>query len=485
MKVNLNQLFDYLKGKSILILGFGREGKSSLAFIKRHDKKLALKQLGIADAKGIELESSEGIRLHIGEHYLDAMSEYELVLKSPGISFREFHRSKLGANRLLEYPNCEISSQIDLVLRFMPDLYTIGISGTKGKSTTTSLLFNIMQQTSRPSYLRGNIGTPVFDDIENYEAGAVLCLELSSHQLEFVQASVNSAALSNFFPEHLDHYRNYNEYLQAKLNILRFQNQDNLFVLNTDDSELLKLSLPLINAQVILIGNGLKPNEEAYQRLALHTRILAHVILFDHGFEYINLESERRHFFHVTQLNPHLLGRHHIFDAAIASSSAFLAGADYKSIEEGIKTFKGLPHRNEWVRTVKGVSYYNDSIATIPQSTILALETLPKVSCLLIGGMDRGLDYSDFMAQLLSMTHLNLICLPDTGKQFYDYFVEKGSTHRVFQVESIEEAVHLSSTLATEGSSVLLSPAASSYHRFENFEERGKAFKDAVLSLKD
>lgn len=479
----LQALLNYLAGKRILILGFGREGKSTLAFLERHREEVHWAKLGIADRVDLSDEFKNSYLCYSGENYLAAMADFDLVFKSPGISFKDFHRKPDHSAYTLEFPQTEITSQIDLVLRFMHDLKTAAVSGTKGKSTTTSLLYSIMSRTTTPSYLRGNIGIPVLDEIEAMAAGACLCLELSSHQLEYVQASPHVAALTNFYPEHLDHYRDYDEYLEAKLNILRFQSQEDLFILNSLDRDLLRRSLPLLKGKYCLLTHEEAGDASPESNLGEDEHCVGRLILNQSGFTLNDLRDGTEFSMTLLALNKHLLGKHQHFDAAVAAAAAYYLGADTESIRQGIEGYQGLAHRNEWVRSVAEVDYYNDSIATIPQSTLLALETLGNVSCLLVGGMDRGLDYAEFLSRLLMYPALKVICLPDTGAQVFEYFATNGAAGRAYTAETIEEAVQKASQLAGPGTAVLLSPAASSYHRFKNFEERGNAFKNAVLAL--
>ncbi len=478
-KLDLSRLFQFLFGKTILILGFGREGQSSLAFLERHQSEIQWGKLGIADQSAIQVDSALALDLYSGPDYLSAMAQYDIVLKSPGISFKQYSRSVEYEAVLSEFPNTLISSQIDLVLRFVDGLKIGGISGTKGKSTCTSLLYSMMDASQYPAYLRGNIGVPVLDDLETMPRDAALCLELSSHQLEFIQASPYVSALTNFYPEHLDHYRDYDAYLSAKLNILRFQKHTDYFVLNADDEDLVRRAKPLIKGKyaVLTTKNALL---DAYHNDP-DCVFLVHIN--EAGFSLLDRDRERGFTVNLKELNPQLKGLHHYFDAALAAASAYFMGADEAAVRQGIANFKGLAHRNQWVRNLGGVDYFNDSIATIPQSTLLALETLENVSCLIVGGMDRGLDYSDFCAQLLAYPDLKVICLPDTGAQVYDYFGKNNANNRAFKAETVKEAVSLAQTLAIPGTSVLLSPAASSYHRFKNFEDRGNSFIAAVEAL--
>lgn len=492
---HLRRLLDYLRGKAILILGFGREGRSSLRLLERYLPEEQLGRLALADREEITGPYASLYRCHCGADYLYALGAYELVLKAPGISLKEYARLPGAPLRLAAWPGAEISGQIDLCLRFCRALRLFGISGTKGKSTCTALLYAMLSADERPCHIRGNIGLPVFDGLQGMRAGERLCLELSSHQLEFVQASPHLAALSNFYPEHLDHYTDLEAYYRAKLNILRYQGAADFCALNGADDALTRAAAPLFERPEVPHLARIAPSpgsgpegradaEEAAGWGALPEPELELRVDGEAGaFTLFDRRRGLQRRVAARALNPRLRGPHHIFDAALAAALAYADGLAPERIEAGLARFVGLPHRCEWVRRLRGVDYYNDSIATIPQATRLALETLPEVSCLILGGMDRGIDYGDFLDYLLARDDLRLICLPDTGHAQAASLSARGAGERCVCVATVEEAVARAAAEAPPGTAVLLSPAASSYHRYKNFEERGEDFRRAVFAL--
>ncbi len=443
-------LLCYLDGKSILILGFGREGKSSLSFILKHREKLHIPGLAIADRNEINLDNfliepsvidDLSLKTYSGDDYLDAILSYDLVLKSPGISLKAYTTDTIKAGVLAAWPNSEISGQIDLFLRFTKIKNVIGITGTKGKSTTSSLTAHILENSGRNTYLAGNIGIPILDRWDEYSESDYMVVELSSHQLQFVQASPRLAAITNFYPEHLDHYVSYDEYLNSKLNIIRYQDEDGFFVLNEEDQELCKRSRDLIRGHV--------------QRISMKD-----------GLTYRGL-------------NPHLMGDHHAVDVALAAALCERLALSDEEIRAGISSFQGMPHRCEYLGEFDGIKFYNDSIATIPQATLFAIETLHDVDTLIVGGMDRGLDYSHFIEELAGKNIPHILCLPETGTMLYEA-LEKKVPGRAVKLTELSEAVKMAFQLTEKGKSCLLSPAASSYHHWRSFEERGDEFRTLV-----
>ena len=212
------QLIEYFRERSVLILGFGREGRSTYNFIRKH---LPEKQIGIADMKQIELDDPN-VTLHCGGDYLDAIEKYETVIKTPGISFRD----------VMVPTETEVTCQTDLFMRFS-DCVCVGITGTKGKTTTSTLIYEIVKQSGKDVFLMGNMGLPVLDSIETINKG-IAVIEMSSHQLEYTTASPHVAVMTNIYPEHLDHYNGFSGYVAAKLNIIRHQVGCDYFICNAE-----------------------------------------------------------------------------------------------------------------------------------------------------------------------------------------------------------------------------------------------------------
>ena len=224
----INNLIQYLKDKKILILGFGREGKSTYQFIKRH---LPEQEVFISDGnsniaeKNPELLADSKIYIVPEEEYLKNLEQYDVIMKSPGISFKDIDTEPF-INK--------IKSQVELFLEFV-DVYTIGVTGTKGKSTTSSLIYHILSKQCEDVHLLGNIGVPIFDEIDLLTKNSIVVMELSSHQLEYTKVSPNIAIVLNLFEEHLDHYKSYEHYINAKLNIARYQNEKDYFLYSIDN----------------------------------------------------------------------------------------------------------------------------------------------------------------------------------------------------------------------------------------------------------
>lgn len=430
------QLIDFFRDKTVLILGFGREGKATLNFLRKHypDRKFY-----IADKNAVTLDD-KNVQLICGENYLDCINDFDIVMQSPGISLRDV-QIKDGTT---------VTGEMDLFLRFVP-CKKIGITGTKGKSTTTTLTYRMLQASGVPSMIMGNIGTPVFECIDEV-IGKVAVIEMSCHQLEFAKASPDIAIFTNAYPEHLDHYNGFEGYIGAKLNIVRYQDENGLFISSADQ--------PLEE-----IVGGLDFVKSARKKISCKA-------------------YETDEFFKsLTTLSEFLPGENQWQDIFFAATAAREFGVSNEAIEEAVRGFGGIPHRLEKFNVRNGISFYDDAIATIPHAVLSNVKSLGNVGTLIIGGMDRGLDYSEFIDGLMAAPIDNLICMPETGYTIADSLIQKGCTLNVVKCETLEQAVAKSFELTQSGKACLLSPAAASYNRYKNFEEKGNAFKRLVAEF--
>lgn len=434
MKEKLRSFFE---GKKVLILGYGREGQSTLDLIKGFNCKI-----GIADQNLSVTPELERYELFSGEKYLDAISGYDIVMKTPGIALFD---------KLSQKDKAKITGQTDLLLRFCENKI-IGVTGTKGKSTTSSLIQHILEQNGKNSVLIGNIGIPPLTVTDSIGKDTVIVCEMSCHQLEYVQASPNIAVLLNIYEEHLDHYVDFDAYRHAKENIYKFQNVNDVLIYNREcrTDELDAVPSKKISAS---------QNEKADIYISGKD-----IIIYGETITY-------------EKIAPQLEGEHNLYNIAVALAATKECGCDLEKAVEAVHSFNGLEHRMELVRTVKGVKYVNDSISTIPLATINAVKAF-SADTVIIGGMDRGINY-DVLAEYLNTGAVtNIICLPDSGYRIADML---DTDLNVFRVSDMEEAV--SKACEVTKKCCVLSPAAASYGFYKNFEERGRHFKELVNKL--
>lgn len=450
----IKKLLEYLNDKRILILGFGKEGESTYKLLRKY---FPVKNLFIADKNmnllvdKIELVEDPYLEVSLGENYLNGIEEYDLIIKAPGISLKDVNLEKI---------NNKITSQLELFLEFV-DVYTIGITGTKGKSTTSSVMYKVLLDQDKDAFLLGNIGEPIFNSIEEMKKDSIVVLELSSHALEFVKRSPNIAILLDIYEEHLDHYKSFERYIEAKFNVAKFQKENDYLIYNYDNENMKKFGFEYKENDYAVSLNSI-PNTK-------NKSYLENGQINCNGKCVMSFEEE---------LN--LKGTHNMNNIMFILCACDILNLDINKAIDSVKEFKPLEHRMEFVANIKDVSYYNDSIATIPASTINAIEALKNVNTILVGGNDRGVDLNELIDYLYShKTIENVICLPKTGEYIKEGL--KDSDKKVEFFDDLKTAVSFAKKVTKENTICLLSPAASSYGYFKNFEERGKLFKQYVL----
>ena len=398
---------DRLNGKKILIWGYGREGRSTEAFLLSH----------CPDA---QLQVFEGGRDEIDE---DA---YDLIIKSPGIKMAE--------------DDPRYTSQTELFLESFRD-QVVGITGTKGKSTTATLLYEAIRACDRDALFVGNIGRPCFDDVDRLRPDTVIIYEMSCHQLAHAHVSPHIAVFLNLFEEHLDYYGTLQNYFEAKSNIARHQKEGDVFLRGWN--------VPEIETRARVVALAEHPERDWHLKIS---------------------------------------GEQNRYNAETAYYIATeLLGLDHVRVREAIERYAGLPHRLQLLGMRSGVFYYDDSISTIPEATVAAVHGIDNVRTVLIGGMDRGIDYHKLVELILDSPAVQFICAYDSGKRVFQETLERcrkegrelpGNLH---SAADLREQVEMAARMTPEGEACILSPAAASYGYFKNFEERGDVFRELVF----
>lgn len=407
-----------LEGRRILIAGYGREGRSAERLVKR-----LLPEAPVTIADGDEQIRTEGAR-----------QDYDLIIKSPGVPMR-----------LLTDAKGEVSSITDLFLQVYGD-QVIGVTGTKGKSTTASLIHHLLPG----SILAGNIGVPLFDVLEEMDERSLVVAELSCHQLEKIHRGPHIAVLLNLFQEHLDHYDNYMGYKMAKMQIGLRQGEGDHFFYCADNEEL----------RLLVESYELRFNSER------------------HPYSINDISEEERELLKVCPLE----GEHNKSNTLVACRVAsIVTNQPILNFKLSIPDFKGLRHRMEKIGEHAGITWYDDSISTIPAATIAAVKALGHVDTLILGGFDRGIDYTPLVEFLKAHPVKNIVFVGAAGRRIksqfsifdFQYFIEDDYTKIVpWCAEHTEK-----------GGVVLLSPAAASYDAFKNFEVRGDFYREQIMKL--
>ncbi|MDP2926807.1 MAG: UDP-N-acetylmuramoyl-L-alanine--D-glutamate ligase [bacterium] len=446
--MNLN----YLKDKKILILGFAREGIDTLRFLRRLFPRQVLtladqKELSSFEAEARKMAAKDrNLKLHFGPDYLKKIGDYDVVIKSPGIP-PKIVRPYLKKGQIA-------TSQTEIFLENCPGKI-VGVTGTKGKSTTASLIYAVLKNGGLKVRLVGNIGKPVLSLLFKAKPDDVFVYELSSHQLMNLKQSPQIAVFLNIYPEHLDYYRNFQEYLKAKQNICRYQKKGDLFLYNPGNKYV---------RQTVKISQA--------QKISLNSQKAK-----------IFLEKCGR-----SDLPPKLLGEFNLLNMAAALETGRIFGIPDNKIAEAIQKFKPLSHRLELIGKYQGVKFYNDSLATIPEASIGALDALGEnVETMFLGGFDRGLDFGELGKRIIKSKIKNLIFFSTSGERIWRAIcrenLKRTQPKRFFNhffVDNMKEAVRLAFRHTRRGKICLLSCASPSFGLFRDYQERGDLFKKYV-----
>jgi len=437
---------DFLKQKTILVLGLGREGASSLRFLRRlfHNKKIGVadqlefKKLNKNLKKLIKLRNVE---VFLGPDYLKAIKKYKVIIKTPGIETKKI-KSYLSKNHIL-------TSQTDIFLENYRN-QVIGITGTKGKSDG-----------KKPVELIGNIGKPPLDFFKKGKRKCLFVFEISSHQLQGLKISPKIAVFLNIYKEHLDYYKNFQEYFSAKKNITRWQTEKDIFIFNYEIEALRKLAS---QTKAKVIPFGFHNKKGCYLKNGW--------VIF-----------ENKKILPIKEIP--LKGKHNLLNVMAAVTVSSILKIDPKKIRKAVCEFKPLEHRLEFVGKFKGVSYYNDSLATVPEATMEALEALQNIETLMLGGYERKQSFTELIKMIIKKKIPNLILFPQTGKRIYKEIQKtaKGKNKpKCFFVNDMEEAVKIALKVTKKGI-CLLSPASASFGLFKDYKDRGDQFKKYLQKL--
>ena len=443
-----NKIVEKLKNKHIAILGFGREGQATYEFIKTHLPSSKITVIDKCDVRSKipNFDREPNVNVVFGEDYLNNLSQYDLIMKTPGVSFLGMDISSFKD---------KITSQMELFLEANRD-HVIGITGTKGKSTTSSLISHILTVNGFDNILAGNIGVPVFNYVKDEYEDTIFVLEMSSHQLEFLKVSPKIAIVLNLFQDHLDHTGSVEEYYNSKMNIFAHQTPKDYMLYFKDNDNLNRIvNTRPFRGQPVTVSA--KDDADIY---------LKNGNIYSNNEIVFNEEIPRQ-----------ILGQHNLINIMFAYKVAEILGLDHDKTLNAITSFKGLEYRLECIGEVNGVKYYVDTLATIPEATIQAIESIPNINTLIFGGMDRGISYQGFAEQLTKSHIAHFICMPETGHTIGKELPES----RAYFVDTLEEAVELAKQITEPRTVCILSPAAASYKHFKNYQDKAEKYKELVL----
>jgi UDP-N-acetylmuramoylalanine--D-glutamate ligase len=445
-----------LNGKRVLVVGLGKSGVASALFMKAHGARVTVSDTKSGDELRNEIPVllDNGITVETGGHGDRTFQGQDLIVVSPGVP--------VDAPPLVQARSLgeSVIGEIELAAQFLPGPI-VAITGSNGKTTTTTLTGEIMTASGFPALVGGNIGTPAISLAERAKPGTVIVLEISSFQLETIQSfRPKVAVVLNVTPDHLDRHRTFEIYAAAKTRIFENQQSEDCAVLNADDSTCVAMSKKT-RAQIYWFSRQNEVECGAWVR--------GGNIVFRDG-------SGQREIMQVSEIP--LKGAHNLENVLAAVSASVLMGCAAEKIRQAVHEFKAVEHRLEFVASIGGVDYYNDSKATNVDATIKALESFPANIHLILGGKDKGSDYTvlnDLLRQRVKRVYTIGAAAGKIESQI------KG--REVVHAETLENAIRQAHASAQPGDVVLLAPACASFDQFKSYEHRGRVFKEIVTSL--
>jgi len=445
------------QGKSTAVVGLGVSNVPLIRFLRRFGAAVSGRDKATREALGERARELEelGVELILGEGYLDGLEAYDVVFLSPGIP-KNLPQLQALAGKV------QFSSEIGLVMRYCR-APILGITGSSGKTTTTTLIGEMLRASGIETYVGGNIGTPLIEKVLDIPPQARVVLELSSFQLEQLTVSPQYALVTNFSENHLDVHGTMENYAAAKARIYRFQHSTDAAVVNGDDPAVLAMS-----AQT--------PARRYY--FSRRREVERGTFLRD-GLLLWRDEQGERAFARTSEVR--LLGEHNLENLLAAAVMAHLGGASWEAIGQVCRTFTGVAHRLELVGEKNGVRYYNDSIATTPVRAVAGLRSFSGPVILLAGGYDKKLSFAPLAAEIHARAKA-VVVFGETAQQIADA-VQSVGEFPIYRAADLQEAVRIGESLAAPGDVVLLSPGCASYDMYRNFEERGAHFRRLVAEL--
>lgn len=458
MSRQFDEFKKFIEGKETAVVGIGISNRPLIDLLVKlnvnvtaFDKK-SESELGTV----VEDLKAKGVKLVLGKDYLKKLKGYEVIFKTPSM--------RIDSPELLDakHEGAYITSEMEEFIKYCPGkIY--GVTGSDGKTTTTTLIYKMLSEQGYKTWVGGNIGAPLFSKIEEIGKEDRIVLELSSFQLMTIHENMEVALVTNLSPNHLDMHNGMEEYISAKKNIYLNQTSDNLLVLNNDNS----ITRSMINeakGRVFIFSVNDKVDKGAY---------------YYNGNLYIMGKEV------CSENEVKLKGMHNI-ENLLAAFCCVYEDVSLETMKKVATTFTGVEHRMEFIRELNGVKYYNDSIASSPTRTLAGLKAFGRPVILIAGGYDKKISF-DNLAEEGYPYIKTLILLGVTKnkiKEAFEKVVEKNNTElRIIMVDSLEEAVEVSKEEAKEGDIVTLSPACASFDMFPNFEVRGNKFKEIISEL--
>ena len=459
----LEEFNRFLNNRKVAIIGLGVSNIPLLDYLYEHKAEVTVFDQRTIDQipkETMDKITNYSFKFSFGQFYLEKLKGFELIFRSPSClpTLPELQaEQKRGAI---------ITTEIELVLKMTPSK-VIGVTGSDGKTTTTTLIYEILKHAGYNCFLGGNIGTPLFTKIIEMKPEDIVVLEMSSFQLMGMDYSPNISVITNISPNHLNIHKDYEEYINAKKNIFKYQDEKGILVINYDN-EITTTFDEEANGEVIYFSSK-KKIEDGF--------------IVDENIIKECQEGLRKHIVNVTNLQ--LRGMHN-FENVCTALAATKTLVNIDIALEAITNFKGVEHRLELVKEMDGVKWYNDSVSSSPTRTIAGLNSYKEDIVLIAGGYDKNLDYTPIANPIVEKVKTLILLGQTSGKIFEAVKKEAERQNKninIYMCNSLEETVKLAKKAAKPGQVVLFSPASASFDMFKNFADRGEQFKNLVNQI--
>lgn len=446
-----------IHGKKVLVVGLARSGMAAAHWLSEHGAVVTVTDMRLPSAFSKEIPEllDRKVGLELGLHRESTFLQQDFVVVSPGVP------ADLPVLNLARQKGIPVVPEVEVAGWFLKGRL-VGITGTNGKTTTTTLLGKILEASGFSTFVGGNIGVPLLSAVDLDPPASIIVSELSSFQLETIDSfRPHVAALLNLTPNHLDRHPNFEAYIAAKARIFSNQTQDDYAILNADDANVMKL-VPSIRSQKVFFSRRME---------------LANGVFVSRGTVFYRVQSMEAALMRTSDIR--LLGAFNLENALAAAAAACVLGVEFGSIRRAVREFGGVEHRLEFVREIRGVDFYNDSKATSVDATSKALSAFDSGVHLILGGKDKGAPY----APLRDLMHDRVREVLVIGAAQKRIIADLAGVVEIVEAGDLETAVRAAAERAKPGDVVLLAPACSSFDQFENFEHRGRVFKALVERL--
>ena len=459
----LEEFNEYIRFRKVAIIGLGVSNLPLLDYL--YEKKA---QVTVFDERTIDeipqnvitkIDTYE-FKYSFGKNCLENLKGFNIIFRSPSCLPTKSELQK-EANR-----GAIVTTEVEMLMEMCP-CKIIGVTGSDGKTTTTSMINAILQKAGYNTFLGGNIGTPLFTRLPEIKSDDIVVLELSSFQLMNMHVSPDIAVITNITPNHLNIHKDYQEYIEAKKNIFKYQNENGILILNYDN-DITRSCSTEVNGKVIFFSSKEK---------------------LDNGFivdEDIIKECEDKVRKHILNTNEVILRGNHNFQNIATALAATKTLVDTDVAVQAIKEFKPVEHRIEFIREIDGVKWYNDSASSSPTRTLSGINAFKENIILIAGGYDKNLDYEPLAKPILDKVS-TLILIGQTAEKIFDAVKNEADKQNkkidIYMCDSLEQTIDIAKKSAKKGEIILFSPASASFDMFKNFADRGEKFKNLVNNI--